>query len=1260
MTTTLAGKLCHVLSLLTLVATVAAYVLTDVKGRYTTAAGADAATEVSHFQMATFILGTAWVLEFIEVIASAAQGHGGDDVDCTDVVPRSHLVRWTDSQLMLVVYSVLFTFYSVMAAGSFGLVHVDPFASNRPVYGLRYVEWSIAVPVLMILVGRSIPRSLHLPPADLAPAIVLTVVYIYASLLALIIDDYTWRTVLIILSFVGYAVAAWDQYNWTLGFNKDAPAGYLSCALLLFQVVLFGVYGVVYLLAAFDWVSPVAEQALYTFGDATAKVGHSAVLLAMRQQDILSAVRKARREAAVTAADLSLLVDSASAPILSIDIGGCVITWNRKLVELTGRSAESMQGVRFLDVVSPSCRSEVATAIEACTKDNRETLTCFQADLLAAPLGSDDDESDSDRETKIVSLIMNVTPQRDGAKATTGVVMVGQDRTEVVHYKAVEERKNRFMATVSHELRSPLHGICGLAATLERSEKDEKRKRQITMVRSCATRLLDLVVNIMDMSSQRNKPHKALAKDPVHLSAIIEEVVALIDSATDKGMQPLLSKDCTLTNKVIGTTLPLVEGDSYKLTQVFFNLLTNACKFCRTGRIEVLAETDQNERRVRISISDTGIGIAPEALKRIFEPFEQEDGSAGRRFEGIGIGLSVSEGVVRQHGGQITVKSVQGQGSVFTVNLPFVEDISALPEGRAQSKPVSTPRHSLRRSSISASFERQTSPGPAAPTQVRPIIMSVDDDMVNQEVIISALPDYEVHTAMNGPDALRYFAKNSRLPDVVLLDIMMPGMSGFEVCEQVRNQLQLPASTLPIIMLSAKEPVPESIIEGLGSGCNDYISKPFEEEVLRARVQTALKVKRLHEVEVENAEHAKLLHEIMPPHIVQRLLGGENCIAESHSCVTILFSDIVGWTNIAESIPTSAVITLLNELFSAFDTLLADHGVYKVETIGDAYMVAAGHDGSTDHAKRVMLMGLSMLEAVKSVRPPPSMRLQIRVGVHSGPAFTGVVGQKVPRFCFFGDTVNVSSRMESNGMPGCIHISQAARDGLGGAELPDATIVSRGAIDVKGKGRMETHFVVPNGVPLPLLEQDKGSKSPPKQPGPDSSGDLGKVGTQLVEANNTITALRSERDELRNRARQLERAVENAAVAAVASKPLLATMPKSCASSTDVSTCSSMLSSAADASTVALRLELSVKKKALERTRRSLLEKDDELDAKELELQHALMALSDAGLPYPKASGLSLTNCPTGVFGIATDATSDDILLRQCRPNGLCGLVAND
>jgi len=298
----------------------------------------------------------------------------------------------------------------------------------------------------------------------------------------------------------------------------------------------------------------------------------------------------------------------------------------------------------------------------------------------------------------------------------------------------------------------------------------------------------------------------------------------------------------------------------------------------------------------------------------------------------------------------------------------------------------------------------------------------------------------------------------------------MPGMSGFEVCKALREKLRLSASMLPVLMLSARSPVDASVIAGLKNGCNDYISKPFEKEVLVARVKTALEIKRLHETELEHARHTELLYSIMPPHVIERLQAGESMIAESHDSVTVLFSDIVGWTNIAESLTTSQLVVLLNDLFSAFDDLTETHGVFKVETIGDAYMCAAGHDGSHDHALRMVKFGLAMIEATAHVRVPRhGLRLQIRVGAHTGPAYTGVVGRKVPRYCFFGDTVNVSSRMESHGSPGCLHLSCSTFEEIKNTPfIAESSVqIVTSTLEIKGKGAMQTHLVVPRGTAVP-------------------------------------------------------------------------------------------------------------------------------------------------------------------------------------------------
>jgi len=311
-------------------------------------------------------------------------------------------------------------------------------------------------------------------------------------------------------------------------------------------------------------------------------------------------------------------------------------------------------------------------------------------------------------------------------------------------------------------------------------------------------------------------------------------------------------------------------------------------------------------------------------------------------------------------------------------------------------------------------------------------------------------------------------------------------MDGFEVLKQIREEKKISPTNLPVIMLSATEPMDKALILSLQAGANDYVSKPFDTNILKARVSTAVEIKRLRQIEDENFHYSKLLHDILPCHIVESLILGDNNISERHDSVCMLFSDIVGWTPMSESIPTQQLVDLLNQVFSAFDALTEIHGVFKADTIGDAYIVAAGHEGqagSPDATLRVAEFAMDMLERVKSIKPPNGMQLQIRVGIHTGPAYSGVVGSKVPKFTFFGDTVNTAARLEQTGVPGCINMSNYCRQTLAsevarsGRSLEGwlshmcASIVRRDPIKVKGKGEMELFLLCPKGVSPPLAKR---------------------------------------------------------------------------------------------------------------------------------------------------------------------------------------------
>ncbi|XP_059145420.1 guanylate cyclase soluble subunit beta-2-like [Physella acuta] len=221
---------------------------------------------------------------------------------------------------------------------------------------------------------------------------------------------------------------------------------------------------------------------------------------------------------------------------------------------------------------------------------------------------------------------------------------------------------------------------------------------------------------------------------------------------------------------------------------------------------------------------------------------------------------------------------------------------------------------------------------------------------------------------------------------------------------------------------------------------------------------TAELKKTSQELEEEKSKTETLLHQMLPRKVADALTHGQKVEAEKFDQVTILFSDIVTFTNIAAACSPMDIVNMLNDMYQRFDARTSQHNVYKVETIGDAYMIVSGVPEQTSmHAQPVANFAMDMVEDAGDVKSPATgLPLQIRVGIHTGPVVAGVVGVKMPRYCLFGDTVNTASRMESHGVPGRIHVSPTTYQALRGWGY---TFQHRGEMEVKGKGKMSTYFL---------------------------------------------------------------------------------------------------------------------------------------------------------------------------------------------------------
>jgi class 3 adenylate cyclase len=298
-----------------------------------------------------------------------------------------------------------------------------------------------------------------------------------------------------------------------------------------------------------------------------------------------------------------------------------------------------------------------------------------------------------------------------------------------------------------------------------------------------------------------------------------------------------------------------------------------------------------------------------------------------------------------------------------------------------------------------------------------------------------------------------------------LLDLMMPGLSGFEVLCRLKAEER--TRDIPVVMISALDEL-DSTVRCIEAGAEDYLPKPFNPVLLRARINACLEKKRLRDRERAIAEELRaekerseaLLLNILPRTIIDRLRQGETVIADRVDDATILFADLVDFTSLAARFPPERTVELLGGLFAEFDGLAARLGLEKIKTTGDGYMVAGGlplPQPRPDHAAAVAEMALAMREAAAIAAAAFGERLQLRIGVHSGALIAGVIGTHKFVYDVWGDTVNTAKRMESYGAPGRIHVSAAIRQILGDG----FRFEPRGALEVKGKGRMETYFLEP-------------------------------------------------------------------------------------------------------------------------------------------------------------------------------------------------------
>jgi class 3 adenylate cyclase len=291
---------------------------------------------------------------------------------------------------------------------------------------------------------------------------------------------------------------------------------------------------------------------------------------------------------------------------------------------------------------------------------------------------------------------------------------------------------------------------------------------------------------------------------------------------------------------------------------------------------------------------------------------------------------------------------------------------------------------------------------------------------------------------------------------LILLDILMPGLDGFEVLRRLKAGPF--TEHIPVVMLSSADQT-ETAVRCIELGADDFLPKPFNATLLMARIESSLAKKRLRDQETAFLTHIRaerdiserLLLNILPKAIAERLKKGEKTIADSFPEVTVLFSDFVGFTQMASGITPKVLVDRLNEIFSAFDDLCDRHGLEKIKMIGDAYMAVGGLPiPNPNHASASADLALAMQRETARLGALHDEPLRMRVGLHTGPVVAGVIGARKFAYDLWGDTVNLASRMESHARPGGILVTAATYE-----RLKENYVFQPGReIRVKGKGEV--------------------------------------------------------------------------------------------------------------------------------------------------------------------------------------------------------------
>ncbi|KKO51069.1 ATP-binding protein [Paenibacillus sp. DMB20] len=441
-----------------------------------------------------------------------------------------------------------------------------------------------------------------------------------------------------------------------------------------------------------------------------------------------------------------------------------------------------------------------------------------------------------------------------------GFVRTSRQATRLAdQLQKADKIKDDFLANTSHELRTPLHGIINMAQSVLEQEKNSLRRRNIEnleLLVSVGQRMSLMLNDLLDLTQLRDGNIK-LRLGPVQLQSVVSVVLDMLKHMAEGKPIRLVSN--------VPDSFPPVVADENRLIQILFNLVHNAIKFTPDGEIAVDAEIRNGQAFIRVS--DTGIGMDEELLERAFGAYEQGRNSLASS-GGVGLGLNICQQMVQLHGGTLTVESSPDQGSVFAFNLGLSKELHGV------RLPLLIPGITEAAAAEETGIPN-IQPEPIIYLSGKSKVLAVDDDPVNLKILANILPEneYDMVGATSGREALDKL--DSAKWDLVIVDVMMPHMSGYELTRRIRERFAI--SELPILLLTARSRT-EDIYSGFQAGANDYVTKPVNTLELKSRMSALIGLQR--SINERQQMEAAYLQAQIQPHFLFNTLNSITALSD--------------------------------------------------------------------------------------------------------------------------------------------------------------------------------------------------------------------------------------------------------------------------------------------------------------------------------------------------------------------------------------------